>query len=126
MTLMNLKLHRNTTSQTGTSLIEVLVAFSLISIMLLLLMPFQLRLLRHTQYNEHINLACTMQCSLAEHLKACQSNARCQQHTIQQWESNIKHQFPGVITKITQHQGHYHSTLVFHHDAKPFIFEFTL
>jgi|GEM_PF-5258429 len=73
----------------GFSLIEVLVTLSLLSLTVIILMNFQLRLLKNLQHMQLCHIALNDQISLFEELRSCFGNTQAENEVLQKWQKRL-------------------------------------
>lgn len=84
----------------GFSLLEVLVAMSLLSMSGIIVMQAQRFALAQARVSERSNQAAIAQASLAERLKSCFGDLSCQHREIQRWQEEMASEFPYFHTAI--------------------------
>lgn len=101
--VINKKRHNNN----GFSLLECLISLIILSVGLLGLADAQLLAIRYDQNTNHLFLATHAINSLAEQLRADDSNL-ARQATIQYWQIHIQDVLPGASFDVTNSNNHYH------------------
>lgn len=102
----------------GFSLLEVLIALSLLSFSLIAVMQAQRVAYQKMRKVEISNQVVVAQLSLAERLRSCSGSQDCQNLETDRWYRQMKIEFPQLKTHVTRNGTSYESSLVMDADKK--------
>ncbi len=110
----------------GFSLLEALIALTLLSTVSIVLIRFQMRMIGHVNNQATVYAISSLQSSFAESMQGCQKNFRCQSYELQKWQRIFKEKFPFAIHHVYQDSNTFLSVVILSRSTQKIELKFTV